>query len=231
MKRITPLRRTALLCGLLLTLLCTVGCYKDDGSVPYIPHNNHVGELKEDSYADEKDAMISDVSEDVNAQHDYPFALDAGSVSEPRQDIVLIMIYEEFGFTHTQTVNYYDKNGLAYRYRQPLDTTDDDDWYELLAAHRQSAKPVNQMSDAERVTLWYLANHADAYDDAKFCTQKSPKEVLGERHVYVVDDDREPVELFCYAETVTCRDLAEVKSFADWFRYFYRSDFEFSTMH
>ena len=211
----------ALLAALLLT-----GCRKGDGTENRTPTKENAPIIT-DAYAEEKDAMFTDVTVDENAKGDLPFAFDTSAVEKPQQDIVLALLYEKFnGAKKEQTVNYYDADGNVYRYRQPLDLNGD--WYSVLHdAWKNGATVVNKMSDAERQTLWYLAAHTADYEALELKKQVTHTGVSGTYWLYLIKPDGEPMLLAVYEKTAQYRDSAEVTAFLNWFRYFFHGDFKF----
>lgn len=212
--------RYRILPALLLAALTAAGCTKGTGSerVP-VP-------VEDNSNADYFDAMFTDVTEDRNARHDTPIET-AGAV-RPRQDIVLVMIYDntEVDGKHTQQVNYFDSDGNNYCYRHPVDP--DGDWLSVLKEdYRGGATVVNIMSQEERETLWQLAADAASLKQAPEKTLNPGKDIYGVKWLYLIDEQDEPVLLARYDDICVCRDTPEVIAFADWFRYFYHGDFRF----
>lgn len=212
-----------LLCGV---VLCS-GCYKGNGTET--PPRQYFELPAEDPHAAEKEAKFTDVSEDAAAKKDYPFALDVNTVTEPAHDILLVMIYDNYENGRTQTINFYDKNGYAYRYRQPLDTTADN-WFDTLLAYYPTAAPVNQMSAEEQKTLWYLSSQSSVFADTPLASEKDIGHPVGVRSLYLMTATGEPVLLARYDDTVLYRDNAEVTSFANWFRYFFHGTYQYPTV-
>ena len=224
-----PRRVRGLLLALLLSCgvsLCS-GCYKGDGTET--PPVQHIGLPEADPHAAEKEVFFTNVSEDAAAKKDYPFVFDANAVSEPSQDILLVMIYDNYENGRTQTVNFYDKKGYAYRYRQPLDTAADD-WFSALQAYYPTANPVNQMSAEEQKTLWYLSSQLDGYAAAPIENQKDVDGPVGMRTLYLMTPQGEPVMLARYDDTVLYRNHAEVTAFANWFRYFFHGTYQYPSV-
>lgn len=212
-----------LCCGM---MLCS-GCYKGDGTET--PPAQHIGLPEEDPYAAEKEASFTNVSEDPAAKKEYPFAFDANAVAEPAQDILLVMIYDNYENGRTQTINFYDKKGYAYRYRQPLDTASDD-WFSALQEYYPTANPVNQMSVEEQKTLWYLSSQIAAYEALPIETEKNVGSPVGVRTLYLMTPQGEPVMLARYDDTVMYRSSAEVTAFANWFRYFFHGTYQYPSV-
>ncbi|MBR5405026.1 MAG: hypothetical protein K6E36_00520 [Oscillospiraceae bacterium] len=205
---------------LLLAALLTAGCRKGDGTerIP-VP-------VKENSNADYFDSLFTDVTEDKNAKKDTPFSV-SGAV-RPSQDIVLVMIYDntEEMLSHSQAVNYFDRDGNTYRYRHPVDLSGD--WLSVLQEdYRAGATVVNIMSEEERNTIWALAAEADTLKNAPLKTKSPGKDIYGVTYLYLIDETNQPILLAQYDDTSTCCDTPEVIAFADWFRYFYHGDFTF----
>lgn len=204
--------------------LCT-GCYKGDGTeLP--PTNQGVQDLVPDPHAAEKEALFTNISEDPNAKKEYPFSFDAAAVAEPQHDILLVMIYENYENGRSQTVNFFDKNGYAYRYRQPLDLSQDN-WISVLQAYHATGNPVNQMSAEEQKTLWYFSEKAEAIAELPLHSEEVNSNPVGIRSLYLMTAGNEPVLLARYHDTASCRDSAEVSAFANWFRYYFHGTYEF----
>ena len=215
----------AMLCAVLLSAGLT-GCYKGDGTEVRV---RKAAKVEDNPYADQIDAAFTDVSVDPNAKTEYPFLLDAAALTEPKQDILLVMIYDcaENPHSHTQAVTYYDKNGCAYRYRHPIEA--DGDWYPVLRENYDAgATVVNIMSDEERQTLWYLSNHIADYQAMQTVTKDTGKDIYGVTKLYLIDEHAEAVEIGCYDDVSSCRDSSEIAAFLDWYRYFYHGDFRFA---
>ena len=208
--------------ALLLAALMLAGCHKGDGTEVYPAETVPVAE---DSRVEELEKQFTNVTVDENAKSDYPFSF--APAAQPKQEIVLVMIYDNTDQqgTHTQAINYYDRDGNVYRYRHPLQI--EGDWIKTLYAdYDRGATVVNIMGEAEKQTLWYLAANADRYRSAELQTENAG-EVLGIKWLYLVDPAGEPVLLARYDDTsVWCGD-SEVVSFLNWFRYFYHGSFTF----
>ncbi len=205
-------------------LLPCCGCYKGDGTET--PPAQQFGMPAADPNADYKESITTNVSVDPNARTDYPFAFDANTVAEPTQDILLVMIYDNYENGRTQTVNFYDKKGNVYRYRQPLDTAAAD-WFAALQSYYSAASPVNIMSDAEKKTLWYMASQQTTYAAADITMQNTDGSPVGVRSLYLMGANGEPMLLARYDDTVMYRKNAEVTAFANWFRYFFHGTYQF----
>ncbi len=215
------LTAAALLPAVLLT-----GCYKGDGTEVRVRKS---AKLTENSYAEELDAAFSDVTVDENAKTDYPFSFDINALETPAQDILMIQIYEYAdAYVHTQRVNYYDRSGNVYYYRQPVDTNEE--FYSVLYAHWSAdATVVNIMGDADRNTLWYFANRADDCAEMQMKEQDPGKDIYGTTWLYLVDESGTPVLLGQYGDVCMYRDSDEVTAFLNWFSFFYHSDFVFGS--
>lgn len=226
MKR-TPFLRFCGVCTAMMMsaalLLCS-GCYKGDGTET--PPSQHIGLPEADPNAAYKESVTTNVAVDPNAKKDYPFAFDLNSVAEPAQDILLVMIYDNYENGRTQTVNFYDKKGNVYRYRQPLDTASEN-WFAALQTYYPTASPVNIMSTEEQKTLWYLSSQIQTYAASDIGSQKTGGDILGVRTLYLMDSSGQPVMLARYDDTVMYRSHAEVTAFANWFRYFFHGTYVF----
>lgn len=215
---------TAAVCCLPAALL--TGCYKGDGTEVRV---RKTAKLKENSYADVLDAEFSDVSVDANAKTDYPFSIDANALKTPAQDIVMILIYEYADpYSHTQRVNYYDREGNVYLYRQPVDTNKE--FYSVLHTHwSEGATVVNIMGDADRNMLRYFADRADECADLPLIEQDPGKDIYGTTQLYLVDESGTPVLLGQYGDVCMYRDSSEVTAFLNWFSFFYHGDVTFGS--
>lgn len=208
-------------------LLPCCGCYKGDGTET--PPAQQFGMPDPDPNAAYKESITTNVTEDPNAKTDYPFAFDANTVAEPSQDILLVMIYDNYEDGRTQTVNFYDKKGNVYRYRQPLDTAAAN-WFATLQDYYlvdATASPVNIMGEAERKTLWYMASQQNTYAAANIATQSAGSNPMGVRSLYLIDANGEPMLLVRYDDTVMYRQNTEVTAFANWFRFFFHGTYQF----
>lgn len=212
------------------TLLAAAGCVKDDGTTPYVRQNTGASQqVQTTAPRISREEAVAQMTEDEKASHDYPFAFDAAAVKEPKQDILAVMIYENHDAAALKTVNYFDKNGYVYRSSLKLDT-ENKNWFDVILDDAKTAPPVNQMSAEEQNTLRYMVEKAKTYQKTDFVQVQSPKELISGRDIFLIDDKGNPVELLNYDNTITCRDDAEVKAFADWFRYFFHSSFMFTDM-
>lgn len=217
---------------LFAALLLTAGCRKGNGTESIPDRGASKGQgasvpVAEDPNADSYDALFTDVTEDKNAKKDTPFP--AENAVRPQQEIVMVMIYDntEEQTTHTQAVNYFDRDGNTYRYRHPLDA--EGDWIgTLLEDYRSGAAVVNIMSAEEKQTLWALAAQAEELKNAPLKTKSPGKDVYGVKWLYLISGQNEPVMLARYDDTCVCCDTPEVTAFADWFRYFLHDGFTFS---
>lgn len=212
---------------LTVVLLPCCGCYKGDGTET--PPAQQFGVPEPDPNAAYKESITTNVTIDSNAKTDYPFAFDASTVAEPTQDILLVMIYDNYEDGRTQTVNFYDKNGNVYRYRQPLDTAAAN-WFATLRDYYlidATASPVNIMGDAERQTLWYMASQQSTYAAADIATQSAGSDPMGVRSLYLINENGESMLLVRYDDTVMYRQNAEVTAFANWFRFFFHGTYQF----
>lgn len=221
-KQIKPIF-AAMLCGLMLT-----GCYKGDGTENYTPHAKSVP-VQTEANIQEIDATFTNVTVDVNAKSDYPFAFDAAALKKPETGIVFALLYEKFnGVAMEQAVNYFDADGNVYRHREPLDFSGD--WLPVLQdSLKNGATVVNKMSDAERETLWYLSAHTADYEAMDMKQQDSGRDVAGVYQFYVVKPDGEPLLIARYDDVSLYRDCAEIPAFLNWFRYFYHADLVFGS--
>lgn len=215
--------------AVMLGAVCLTGCYKGDGT-EVIPERHEAVPVKENTHAEADDEAFrnTDLTEDPDAKKDYPFAFDAAACERPKQDIVLVMIYDntEQKLDHSQTVNYFDRDGRCYRYRQPLDLSGD--WMNVLYDHYRSDPPaVNVMSEEEKRTLWYLSAHAAEYQNAEKVQQDPKKEIFGVKWIYTVSERDEAVLLGRYDDTCVYADVPGVPEFLNWFRYFFHSSFRF----
>ena len=217
------------LCTALVSLTLTTGCYKGDGTETRPTGSNQNNPSVNILPPDVKEGTpISDLSPDVKAKTDAPFPFSADDAKKPDQDILLVLLYEEFGNSYKQTVNYYDVDGYVYRFRSALNLKNDD-WVELLEQHRDQHDPVGMMGDVERDTLRYLANHAEDYEDATLKQQTRDGDLPGCSTLYVISEDNEPIEIASYANTCTYRNHEDIIAFANWFRYFYHGDVVFGS--
>ncbi len=208
-------------------LLPCCGCYKGDGTET--PPAQQFGLPEPDPHAAYKESITTNVSVDPNAKKDYPFAFDANTVAEPAQDILLVMIYDNYENGRTQTVNFYDKNGNVYRYRQPLDTASEN-WFAVLQSYYPTASPVNIMSDEEKNTLRYIASQYTTYAAADIATQATGGSPVGVRSLYLMDANGAPLLLARFDDTVMYRSNSEVTAFANWFRYFFHGTYQYPTV-
>lgn len=205
-------------------LLPCCGCYKGDGTET--PPAQQFGMPDPDPNAAYKESITTNVTVDPNAKTDYPFAFDANTVAEPMTDILLVMIYDNYENGRTQTVNFYDKKGNVYRYRQPLDTAAAN-WFATLQSYYPTASPVNIMSEAETKTLWYMASQKSTYAATDIATQNTGSHPAGVRSLYLMDASGEPMLLARYDDTAMYRHHTEVTAFANWFRYFFHGNYQF----
>lgn len=209
--------------GALLSASLLTACYKGDGTEVRV---RKAPKLEENSYADTLDAEFTDVSVRPDAPTDTPIVLD-GTQMSAKQDILLIQIYDYSDkYSHTQKVNYYDRDGNVYYYRQPVEP--DGDFYTPLYENWKSgATVVNIMGDVERETVQYLAAHAEDYKNTEMKTQETGKDIYGVTWLYLVDQSGEPVLLARYDDTCAYRDDKEVVDFLNWFSFFYHGDVVF----
>lgn len=221
MKRILTAALTAALLSALLT-----GCYKGDGT-ENISFPTQTVPVQTSPNQAEIEASFTDVTRDPNAPTDLPFAFEPVT-QEPQQDILLALLFDntESPGQHTQAINYFDKAGNCYRYRDGLDV--DGDWLSVLQAHlKTNPLPVSIASEAELQSLRYLAAHAADYEKADNITQSATNKVVGVTWVYAVGADNTPVLLCRYDDTSVCRKSSEVTSFLNWFSYFFHPYVEF----
>jgi len=207
----------ALLCA---AMLLTTGCRKGDGS-------DRMSKIVTYADADTQETSLTSVTADPDANNEKPFAFDASSLSRPKQDIVLALLYEkETEYRIDQAINYYDADGNVYRYNKPLDLSGD--WFSELESDRKNgAAPVSKMNEAECETLWYLAAHAEEYEKMQMKRRVIDKNVQGTYQLYLIKPDGTPIKFAVYAKTSEYRYSAEVASFLNWFRFFYHSDYKF----
>lgn len=209
----------------ILTAAALAGCHKGDGT-EVIPDRHSSVAVKDDEKAAEKDKLFEGITEDPNAKQDAPFPLD--SPERPKQEILLVMIYDntEEELSHTQTVNYWDRDGRNFRYRHPVDPGGD--WLDLLYDHYDNgAVPVNIMSETEKQTLWQIAAHSGEYAAAAQAVQDPGKDIYGVTWIYAINERDEPILLARYDDTCVYPDNSEVTAFLNWFRYFYHGSFVF----
>ena len=215
------MKSAKILCLTAAAVLLT-GCHKGDGTEYYPAETVPVAE---NSHVEELEKQFTNVTVDENAKSDYPFSF--SPAERPKQEIVLVMLYDNTDQpgTHTQTVNYFDRDGNVYRYRHPLDLSGD--WLKTLYADFDAgATVVNIMGEAEKQTLWYLAANAARYEKAELKSQNTD-EVLGIKWLYLINAEYQPVLLARYDDTSVCCGDSEVIAFANWFRYFYHGSFKF----
>ncbi len=220
----TGKHRAALIAAIIGAVSLT-GCYKGNGT-EIIPEKHKTAAVEENSHADADDAAFRDaeISESPDAKKEYPFDFDAAACEKPKQEIVMVMIYDntEQRYKHSQTVNYFDRDGKCYRYRQALDLSGD--WMNVLYDHYKAGAPaVSVMSEAETRTLWYLSAHAAEYQNAETVQQKPGKEILGVTWIYTVTERDEPVLLCREDDTCLYAGKPEIPAFLNWFRYYYHT--------
>ena len=219
----------AALLAALLSAAALTGCYKGDGTEVIAQQAETVPAAAE-RRAEEDDAAFAQTKAEVSpaAKTDYPFSFDAQACERPKQEIVMVMIYDaaEQPLQHDQTVNYFDRDGNCYRYRQALDL--EGNWMDVLYDHYRSGAPaVSRMSEEETRTLWYFSGNAAVYKDAGLAVQDPGKEVYGVKWLYTVSERDEAVLLGRYDDVCAYADKPEVPAFLNWFRYYFHNSFQF----
>ncbi len=213
--------------ALLLSAAVLCGCRKGDGT------GNGPSMFQQTVPVQTEMRSVNSVSDpqalevDPTAPTEPPFPIDPAALQEPQQDLILVQILDntDVSSKHTQTVNCFDKAGRVYRLIDPIDPYGN--WLTTVQAElARGCEPVNQLSDAERDTLWYLAQHAAEYAAAETDTEYIGA-VTATRWLYTFGNDGKPVLLAKYDDNSAWVKDSNVIAFANWFRFFFHSGFQF----